>query len=67
MDAADAFSEGLGYGPVVAVAVENGHAKGLEDGRAPGDRWGGEAGGVESVGHAEDLEDEDEEEEENGG
>lgn len=67
VDTANAFSEGLGYGPIIAVPVEDGDAEGLEDRRTPGDGWGGEVSGVESVRHAEDLEDEDEEEEENGG
>ncbi len=64
VDAADAFSEGLGYGPLVAVSVEDGDAEGLEDGGTPGDGWGGEVGGVDSVGEAKDLDEEDEDEEE---
>lgn len=67
VDAADAFAEGFGDGPVVAVAVEDRDAEGLEDGGAPGDGGGGEVRGVEGVGDAEDLEDEDAEEEEDGG
>ncbi len=65
-DAADAFGEGLQDGPDVAVAVEDGDAKGLEDGAAPGDGGGGLGGCVDGVVEAEELEGEDCEEEEGG-